>query len=1346
MLAFFSLSTTYAQVGAWQSFSTKVVCTFSRILNIASPRCITLPANNVVDNTNNSNTNNTDLTSQITSLQNQINSIKSNNSSITYTNTNGDKVVYVKGEKGDTGPQGPKGDTAYINSNSNTNSTTNWSSVWIPEPKYQYVPVASGSSNTIFTSTGVSSNVISYSGGILTSNVDGKVSTTSLSLASANIYSTNGTLTSNRIVSQSTYSLAFTQGSQPSSSSGNGTTASNPFTINGGAGGSTSYSTGVVLAGNAGSINFNGGSGGDITGTPSLGYAGTGGNINLLAGSGGNNFSGTGAAGNGGNIELQAGTAGLTNTTGGLPGYVAIKGGNAQSGSGNSIGGSIFLVPGYHNGTAADGTIFMNLSPASTIRGNTVFGYTLDNYLQRVQIYGGTFTDKLNVGTSTLDSSAIAIFDSTSKGILLPRMTNVQRNSIATPTTGLLAYSTDINEGLYVNLSTGWQRFLTTADSVGGTSLKWYAENLAAPTTAPTSTGIGSIAIGDGAQALSDNMFVYGNGAGVNATSSYRSNFIGYNAGSGASNADTSNFFGYQAGYGATNSYSSNFFGYQAGYGAYDAAVSNFIGDGAGYGAHGSVTSNFIGVYTGEGAYDTYDSNFIGDGAGGNAHDASYSNFIGVYAGNSANNAIESNFIGDMAGYGASNSSYSNLLGYAAGKSFSGNNIGSNNIIIGTNISLPNTTTNSMNIGGVLFGKGLYSVTSGNPFTQAISGGKIGIGTNNPLFTLDVNGTVRSSSLNTTFIAPTTVGVTKMVISDENGMLSFEDKPISLKWYAENLTAPTTAPTSTGIGSIAIGDGAQALSDNMFVYGNGAGVDAIYANDSNFFGGFAGAFATDANNSNFFGNSAGVNATYANDSNFIGLNAGNGAVNAAYSNFIGSGAGGSGSLYHQPYDSQNAAYSNFIGYNTGAGATNASYANFLGSSAGFKASEATSSNFIGTGAGGFATYANNSNFIGSGAGSSAGYANNSNFLGTEAGVAASGASNSNFVGVFAGKGANFAAYSNLLGYQAGMTFSGNNIGLNNIIIGTNISLPDATTNSMNIGGVLFGTGTYATTTGDPSVTPVSGGKIGIGIVNPLYTLDVNGDAHIGSSSTTDGATILRLEDINSTCDFNANSGSPSCGSDITLKKDITTLSTGDLLMRVATLTPVSYHWKTQGDTDPLNYGFIAQDVGAQFPDLVHEGTWIDGSTRLFLNTGGLMPYVVGAIKEINERIKVLPTLTDSTFISRLQTFLQNIAELGEAIIDKVTTKKLCVEDVCVDRNQFLRMVEQSNTTAAAPTTTTDSSINTDNTSSNSSSGADTTATDPAPATDNASSTDSGATDSTTTPVADPVAPDTSTVQ
>jgi hypothetical protein len=67
------------------------------------------------------------------------------------------------------------------------------------------------------------------------------------------------------------------------------------------------------------------------------------------------------------------------------------------------------------------------------------------------------------------------------------------------------------------------------------------------------------------------------------------------------------------------------------------------------------------------------------------------------YKATSANN---SNFLGNQAGY--NNASYSTLIGYNVGSADVLSSIGSNNIIIGTNISLPSATTNSINL-GVLF-------------------------------------------------------------------------------------------------------------------------------------------------------------------------------------------------------------------------------------------------------------------------------------------------------------------------------------------------------------------------------------------------------------------------------------------------------------------------------------------------------------------------------------------------------------------------------------------------------------------------------------------------------------------
>lgn len=271
--------------------------------------------------------------------------------------------------------------------------------------------------------------------------------------------------------------------------------------------------------------------------------------------------------------------------------------------------------------------------------------------------------------------------------------------------------------------------------------------------------------------------------------------------------------------------------------------------------------------------------------------------------------------------------------------------------------------------------------------------------------------------------------------------------------------------------------------NNVIVAGSGTH-STPFSGHSNFFGNNAGWSATSATNSNFFGNGAGVGATNANNSNFFGASAGSGAENAPNSNFLGANAG-SGAT--------SAEFSNFLGANAGYQATNVIRSNFLGANAGYQATEAIYSNFLGYSSGYQATNASNSNFFGGLAGWNATNADSSNFFGNNAGYEATDAEFSNFIGSNAGYQAANASYSNFIGFGAGGSFTGNSVGSNNIIIGTKISLPNGTVNSINIGGVLFGTGTHSDTAGSPSILPSTSGKIGIGVVNPDSTLHIVGD-------------------------------------------------------------------------------------------------------------------------------------------------------------------------------------------------------------------------------------------------------------
>ena len=65
-----------------------------------------------------------------------------------------------------------------------------------------------------------------------------------------------------------------------------------------------------------------------------------------------------------------------------------------------------------------------------------------------------TATAQTGIGTTTPDVSAKLDISSTTKGLLVPRMTATERGAIATPAKGLLMYQTDGEAGFYVNTGT----------------------------------------------------------------------------------------------------------------------------------------------------------------------------------------------------------------------------------------------------------------------------------------------------------------------------------------------------------------------------------------------------------------------------------------------------------------------------------------------------------------------------------------------------------------------------------------------------------------------------------------------------------------------------------------------------------------------------------------------------------------------------------------------------------------------------------------------------------------------------------------------------------------------------
>jgi Chaperone of endosialidase len=345
-----------------------------------------------------------------------------------------------------------------------------------------------------------------------------------------------------------------------------------------------------------------------------------------------------------------------------------------------------------------------------------------------------------------------------------------------------------------------------------------------------------------------------------------------------------------------------------------------------------------------------------------------------------------------------------------------------------------------------------------------------------------------------------------------------------------------------------------------------------------------------------------------------------------------------------------------FGENAGNGSINTVNSNFLGYKTGFNAVNSMNSNFFGENSGFMVNGANNSNFLGKSSGNSANLANNSNFFGQSAGSNASNASQSNFFGQEAGQGANNASYSNLLGYRAGKSFPLNTIGSNNIIIGTNISLPSGSANAINLGGILFGTGTHSdiSITPNPSIGANPFGKIGIGVVTPLDTLQVFGDARVGTLGSNGCIKNFAGTGITGTC-----------SSDENLKTNITDLS--ELLPKFNKIRFITYNWNEtarelySNNTQTKNIGTTAQSVQAQFPELV----FTDSKGFKVVDYSGLLMYGMEAVKEVSQKFNDL---------------INGILVATNLKSERIETKLLCVEDVCVTKQQFMQMIQSSGQT------------------------------------------------------------------
>jgi len=84
----------------------------------------------------------------------------------------------------------------------------------------------------------------------------------------------------------------------------------------------------------------------------------------------------------------------------------------------------------------------------------------------------------VGIGTITPNSSSKLEIKSTTKGLLIPRMTQTQRNAIASPANGLLIYQTDNNPGFYYYNGSVWGNAAYWRKNNNGTYLYYNIGNV----------------------------------------------------------------------------------------------------------------------------------------------------------------------------------------------------------------------------------------------------------------------------------------------------------------------------------------------------------------------------------------------------------------------------------------------------------------------------------------------------------------------------------------------------------------------------------------------------------------------------------------------------------------------------------------------------------------------------------------------------------------------------------------------------------------------------------------------------------------------------------------------------
>jgi len=225
----------------------------------------------------------------------------------------------------------------------------------------------------------------------------------------------------------------------------------------------------------------------------------------------------------------------------------------------------------------------------------------------------------INEDNTQPDASALLDVKSTTKGMLVPRMTTTQRNLISSPATGLLVFDTTTGSFWFYNGS--WTDLSSSLSDADNDTKIQVEESGDEDKIRFDIEGSERLVIEKGASGATQ----------LNLPNNNNNTFIGSGAGYSNTTGHSNVFSGYQAGYYNTTGNSNVFSGYQAGYYNTEGVLNTFIGNVAG-GLSTGDRNTFVGMASGLNNIGDRNS-FFGQDAGVNNTTGFGNVFLGYTAG-----------------------------------------------------------------------------------------------------------------------------------------------------------------------------------------------------------------------------------------------------------------------------------------------------------------------------------------------------------------------------------------------------------------------------------------------------------------------------------------------------------------------------------------------------------------------------------------------------------------------------------------------------------------------------------------------------------------------------------------